>query len=205
MPHPILKPVTGETYHVFNRGVDKRDVFMDKYDYVRFYQIVDNFNSVAPAINLRLSKTVRDKKPLVEVIAYSFLPNHFHLIVKQLQDNGLSEFMRRVGTGYTSYFNEKYERSGALFQGVFKRVPILSETQMQYLFAYVNENHTVHGILAQREIIHTSSLHYQGLYKSRLIKAPFGISRYNLQESIATAEQIFKKRTVTEQQRTFFE
>lgn len=205
MPKPIEKPVTGETYHVFNRGVDKRDVFLDKYDYVRFYQTLDNFNSVDPIINLRLSKSMRDKKPLVGITAYSFLPNHFHLIVKQLEDGGISEFMRRVSTGYTSYFNEKYSRSGSLFQGVFKRVHVSSEEQLQYLFAYVNENQTVHGISLEREIIHTSSLHYQGIFKSRLIKTPPELKNYNFERNAATAKYIFEKRTMAEQKQMFFE
>ncbi|MFM2357343.1 MAG: hypothetical protein RJA61_80 [Candidatus Parcubacteria bacterium] len=205
MPQRIKKPVTGEMYHVFNRGVDKRDVYLDKYDYVRFYQTLDNFNSVDPIINLRLSKSKRDKKPLVEIVAYSLLPNHFHLIVKQLEEGGISEFMRRVSTGYTSYFNEKYSRSGALFQGVFKRVHVSSEEQRQYLFAYVNENHTVHGISFEREVIHTSSLHYQGISKSRIIKTSPEVKKYDFIENVAIARYIFEKRTIAEQKQVFFE
>lgn len=102
--------VTGEKYHIFNRGVDKRDVFLDQYDYLRFYQSLAFFNTIEPTVNYRLAKssyTKQNEKKLVNIEAYSLLPNHFHLIVEQIVDGGISEFLKRVSGGYTSYFNEK--------------------------------------------------------------------------------------------------
>ena len=168
MPRKIIPIITGEKYHVFNRGTDKREIFLDNFDYLRFYDSLAYFNTIEPVKNYRLAKSRFSKNTprLVNIIAYSLLPNHFHLILEPLIDNGLSEFIKRLSGGYTSYFNERNERSGVLFQGKYKKVHISSNEQFQYLFAYVNENHTVHKINFERKICHSSSLFYRNLEKS---------------------------------------
>ena len=196
MPRKVVPLITGDTYHVYNRGVDKREIFLDKSDYLRFYISLDFFNSIKPVINFESAKVRKDKNDigdkLVEVIAYSLLPNHFHLLLKQNVDGGISEFMKRVTGGYTSYFNSKLERSGSLLQGTFKKVPIQSQEQLQYLMAYVNENHFVHGIEINREICHSSSLHYQGLHKSKIINLPN--EKYNFESNVLLAKDIYQRR-----------
>ncbi len=192
MPRIVVTPKTNEIYHVFKRGVDKRDIFLDKFDYIRFYQTLDLFNSVEPVVNYSQAKHSQIENRLVEIQAYSLLPNHYHLLVKQLVDGGISEFMKRVGGGYTNYFNEKNKRSGSLFQGVFKRVHIETDEQYNYLFAYVNENHFVHNIPIQREICHSSSLHYQNIARSKLIKIT--ITSYSFSKNVTLANDIYKSR-----------
>ena len=198
MPQKIVPLVCDESYHIFNRGVDKRDVFLDKEDYLRFYQSLYLFNTIEPVINFDSarvkSKNQVEQETLVEVVAYSLLPNHYHLILKQNFENGISEFMRRVSTGYTSYFNQKNERSGSLFQGRFKRVHINSDALYNYIFAYVNENHFVHDLSLVREICHSSSLHYQRLATSKLIKASEINQSYNFSENVSLAQDIYRKR-----------
>jgi len=196
MPSVKISMVTNETYHVYNRGVDKRDIFLDKYDYIRFYQSLHLFNSVEPVTNFRVAQnTGKDNvvKKLVEISSYSLLPNHYHLILQQVHDGGIGEFLRRVSSGYTSYFNEKYGRSGSLFQGTFKRVHISSEEQKQYVFAYVNENHQVHGMVIDRELYHSSSIHYQGKRKSQVIKSE-SKGYYPLLENIELAKDVYLRR-----------
>lgn len=154
--------VEGEYYHIYNRGVDKRVIFEDEYDFGRFLVSMVDFNSVRPigsiyensfrkkhqlgSLASKLGKIKKDKGPLVEYIAYCLNPNHFHLILKQVSDRGIEKLMHRLGTGYTKYFNEKNKRSGSLFQGTFKAVHIESNEQMLYLSAYVNLNNRVHKI-----------------------------------------------------------
>lgn len=186
--------VTNEKYHIYNRGVDKRDVFMDKFDYLRFYQTLHLFNCVEPTQNYRLAKNSHEstKQLLVRIHAYSLLKNHFHLIIEQVCDNGISEFMKRIGGGYTNFFNEKYNRSGALFQGKYKKVHIENDNQYNYLFAYVNENHFVHGARPTNDICYTSSLHYQKTFNSSLIK--FEDIKYEHTEARKLAQDIFEKR-----------
>ena len=154
--------VEGEYYHVFNRGVDKRVVFEDKYDFKRFLTSLVDFNSVTPIGSIfensfrkkqslgnlvsKRNKNKKDKAPLVEFTAYCLNPNHFHLILKQVSDRGIEKFMHRLGLGYTKYFNEKNKRSGSLFQGTFKSIHIENNEQLLYLSSYVNLNNRVHGI-----------------------------------------------------------
>jgi len=140
----------GEFYHVFNRGVDKRIIFTDKYDMDRFFKSLIEFNVVDPIGSLYESSrnqcggpTATKEERLVNIIAYCLNPNHYHLILEQLVDGGLSEFMKRLG-GYTWYFNNKYKRSGFLFQGKFKAIHIDSNEYLLHVSAYVNLNDRVH-------------------------------------------------------------
>jgi len=148
MPSKVVPLVTNETYHVFNRGVDKRQIFMDKVDYFRFHTSLQLFNAEDTAgsiYELRFNKDwIKKQKPLVKIHAYCLLGNHYHLLLTQVVDGGVSEFMKRLNGGFTSYFNERYERSGSLFQGRFKRVHVTSNEQLLYLAAYVNLNNLVH-------------------------------------------------------------
>jgi REP element-mobilizing transposase RayT len=211
MPQKIVPIVEGETYHVFNRGVDKREIFLDKADYLRFYQSLNLFNSEESVVNFDFARAKMNaknklelKKYLVQIHAYSLLPNHFHLILKSLTNEGISEFMRRMSLGYTNYFNQKYERSGILFQGPFKRVHVDDQEQYQYLFAYVNENHFVHNLTTEREICHSSSLHYQGIVKSKLISSEKS-ENYQLDGNILLAKDIYERRKTMKQDKVLFE
>ena len=143
----------GEHYHIFNRGVDKRIIFADEYDIKRFFKSMIEFNTVDPIGSLYEnsfsqlgSETPKSEDKLVNVIAYCLNPNHFHLILEQVKDNGISEFMKKLGGGYTNYFNQKNERSGSLFQGVFKDVHIDSNEYLLHVSAYVNLNDRVHQL-----------------------------------------------------------
>lgn len=145
----------GEFFHIYNRGVDKRIVFTDEYDIKRFFQSMIEFNTVEPIGSLYENSflklggstaKLKLRKELVNIIAYCLNPNHFHLILEQLIDGGISEFMRRLGGGYTSYFNNKYKRTGALFQGRFKAVHIDSNEYLLHVSAYVNLNNRAHKL-----------------------------------------------------------
>ena len=145
--------VIGEYYHIYNRGVDKRIIFVDAYDIQRFFQSMVEFNTIAPVGSLYENsflqlggETPKLKERLVNVIAYCLNPNHFHFILEQLVDRGISEFMKRMSGGYTGFFNNRYERSGSLFQGVFKSVHIDTNEYLLHASAYVNLNDRVHQL-----------------------------------------------------------
>lgn len=151
--------VNGEYYHIYNRGVDKRKVFLSKYDYLRFLKSLKEFNCEDPVVSLYIKDRVVAAKPLqskplqskrnkklVEIISYCLIPNHYHLILRQLKEGGISEFMKRVGGGYTWYFNYKNKRNGSLFQGTFKDIHVDTNDYLLYLSAYVNGNYMLHGI-----------------------------------------------------------
>lgn len=142
---PLLN---NEIYHIYNRGVEKRSVFTDERDYSRFMRNLFEFNDANPVFNLGYrffgnnSKPPLSKprKPLVEILAFCAMPNHFHLLVKQLTDRGVTEFMRKLGTGYTNYFNQRHTRVGSLFQGTFKASLVDKEPQLLYLPHYIHLN-----------------------------------------------------------------
>ena len=144
--------VEGEYYHVFNRGVDKRTIFSDESDFQRFLKSMKEFNVVKPIGSIyensfRKSKNSKGSdKQLVKFIAYCLNPNHYHFILCPIVANGIEKFIHRLNMGYAKYFNEKYKRSGALFQGSFKSVHVESNEQFLYLSAYVNLNYLVHGL-----------------------------------------------------------
>ena len=158
MNHPPL--ANEQYYHIYNRGVDKRQVFMDDEDRYRFLHDLWEFNdeNAAPPFIRRTAKnpikttggetpdgtvggsTSNSKKPLVEICCFCLMPNHFHLLIKQLMDGGISMFMKKLGAGYTGYFNEKYERSGALFQGRFKTKHIDNDAYLTHLTKYIHLN-----------------------------------------------------------------
>lgn len=147
-----IKPTAGGIYHIYNRGVEKRNVFLDTSDRLRFIHDLFEFNSEEPAPNLTyhigykqakevgLPKLSKRRKLIIELLAFCLMPNHFHLMVKQRVDNGVSFFMQKLGTGYTNYFNQKYERVGSLFQGKYKLVAIKNETHFLHLPYYIHAN-----------------------------------------------------------------
>jgi putative transposase len=81
-----------------------------------------------------------DRQILVEIIAFALMPNHYHLMLRQVQDDGIARFMQKLGTGYTMYFNKKYSRTGVLFQGKFKAVHVDRDHQVIQLAQYIHAN-----------------------------------------------------------------
>lgn len=142
---------TNEYYHVYNRGNNKRNIFLDNLDFKRFIDSIIQFNSEEPIGSIHQNsfrdESLRSSTPkLVEIICYCLNPNHFHLLLRQLADNGISKFMHRVGTGYTNKFNLKYNGSGSLFQGRYKAIHVNSNEYLLHLSSYINLNHKVHGL-----------------------------------------------------------
>lgn len=137
--------VVGEYYHVYNRGTDKRPIFNDLKDLDRFMLSMKEFNSIKPVGSIRdlfhdKHQPRRPTSGLVEFVAYCLNFNHFHLLLKQNVDNGISEFMKRLGGGYTKYFNDRYKRNGVLFQGRFKSSHVDSNEYLLHLSVYINLN-----------------------------------------------------------------
>jgi len=139
----------GEYYHIYNRGVDKRNIFSDEYDVERFLQSMVEFNVEDP-IGSIYENSFKDRRlrhpvsKLVYVIAYCLNPNHYHFILKQVAEKGVEKYMQRLGMGYAKYFNNKNDRSGSLFQGAFKSVHVGADSYFKHLSAYVNLNNKVH-------------------------------------------------------------
>ena len=182
-----IKFVTNEFYHIYNRGVDKRNIFTDQYDLQRFLQSMDEFNTLNPIGSLYESsfltpeiKTKRKLKRLVNFIAYCLNPNHYHFILQQAAENGISQFMHRQGGGYSWYFNKKYKRTGALFQGTFKARHIDSNEYLLRVSAYVNLNSKVHQLGGLAAKLSKSSLdEYATDLKSGLCRKNIILDQFN--------------------------
>ena len=148
----------GGIYHVINRGVEKRKIFQKEQDYSRFIIGMEFFNCSEPVnlweflarnlkdknlknlIALRLQEERNKKKePMVEILAFCLMPNHYHFILKEIKEGGISKFMKKMG-GYSTYFNKQYKRVGPLFQSRFKSIPVKDDRQLQALFNYVHTN-----------------------------------------------------------------
>ncbi len=137
-----------QIYHIFNRGVEKREVFMDEKDYFRFVHDLYEFNDEDRVYNssyflkrkLKSIEVQPQRKLLVDILAFVLMPNHFHLILRQRIENGIVKFLHKIGTGYTMYFNQKHERVGSLFQGRFKAVLVLKRAHFIHLPFYLHFN-----------------------------------------------------------------
>jgi len=143
--------VIGQHYHTYNRGTDKRIVFNDKWDLDRFVQSIDEFNSQDPIGSIFQNRYHKDtlgppRSKLVDIICYCLNPNHYHFILAPLVEGGIEKFMQKLGAGYTKYFNDKYKRSGVLFQGRYKSIHINTDDYLMYLSAYINLNDRVHKL-----------------------------------------------------------
>lgn len=144
------KFINGKLYHLYNRGTDKRKVFLDDQDYFRFIHNLFEFNDTEPAKNIyyksheirthKIDEEKRARKLIVKIHVFCLMPNHFHLLLEQVRDGGIKEFIRKLCLGYALYFNKKYERVGVLFQGRFKSVLVENDSYFLHLPYYLHAN-----------------------------------------------------------------
>lgn len=147
----------GKIYHIYNRGVEKRDIFIADADMWRFIQGMFLFNDRLNSFNTLyqiekenkgrinfnllkefIEKNGKNRDCLVNIMADCLMPNHFHLLLQSINDDGIPRFMQKLGTGYTVYFNKKYNRNGHLFQGPYKAVEIKNNIQLMQIIVYIN-------------------------------------------------------------------
>jgi putative transposase len=134
-----------EFYHVLNRGVDKRNIVEDDTDRARFIHDLYIFNDANPALNFlhygrQHSDTTPRRRLLVYIHAFCLMKNHYHLLLSEVVEGGISLFMKKLNMGYTKYFNERYERTGTLWQGKYKSVSIVRDAHFLYVPFYIHLN-----------------------------------------------------------------
>lgn len=162
MPYRLTPFQTGSYYHIFNRGVEKRKIFTASEDYARFLETIYFYRFSGPKPKLSTRKRFKTKEfynnpKIVEVICYCLMPNHFHLLLKQVIDNGIHEFMSKVSNSYTKYFNTKRNRVGPLLQGQFKAVLIETDEQLTHVSRYIHLNPYVAELTKELENFEYSS------------------------------------------------
>ena len=151
-----IKIAPGEYYHIFNRGMAKQKIFLDKRDWIRFLFLILHFQSPITFQNIhrptknfvqhsvfnidKEEKLEIIQKRYVELTAFCLMPNHFHLIIKEVEESGVARYMQRVLNSYTKYINTKYKKSGHLFQGPYKAVHVNGNIQLLHLSAYIHKN-----------------------------------------------------------------
>lgn len=145
MPYRIIPFETGGFYHIYNRGVEKRQIFSDERHYQRFLQTLYyyQFSGPKPKFSHQFHFKLKDfyqNQKIVEIICYCFMLNHFHLLIRQLSEGGIKEFMQKILNSYTKFFNVKNNRVGPLFQGTFKAVPIETDGQLLHVSRYIHLN-----------------------------------------------------------------
>lgn len=165
VPYRKQQFADGEIYHIVLRALDDNLIFKDINDYYRGIFSIYEFNNAKPVTiqkkreerahfkKLNMSETrghrvstdsdvvdLRDR--FVDILAFCFMPNHIHLLLRQTKENGISKFMQKVGIGYGKYFNGKYERKGHVFQDTFKAVHIKDDNQFMIVVPYIFTNPT---------------------------------------------------------------
>jgi putative transposase len=142
-----MRTVEGKVYHVFNKSIAGFNIFNNDSDFLRIKQALEYYQDDKPAVKLskfiqtnhEINPASREKK-LVEIIAYCIMPTHFHLILNELSQKGISTFMGNALNSYTRYFNIKHNRKGPLWEGRFKKVLVENDEQLLHLTRYVHLN-----------------------------------------------------------------
>lgn len=144
-------------YHIYNRGVEKRNIFLDEQDYGVFLAYLKEYllPKDEDGLKLKLSDpttSYKDREKIIKILrlknfadeisllCYCLMPNHFHFLLKQHSRDGIDRFMRSVGTRYAMYFNIKYKRVGSLYQDVYKAVLVETDEQLLQLSKYIHRN-----------------------------------------------------------------
>ena len=154
-------------------------IFRDEKDYLKFKRGLKDFNNTSyyeeRAAMVReygfkeLSSFLEKAERVVEIVAYCLIPNHFHLILKQLMAGGIPKFLHKIGTSFTNFINKKYDRSGSLFQGPYKAIHIDNNDYLLWLSGYVNGNAEIHGIAEAEKYQWSSYGSFLGVKEDELI------------------------------------
>ncbi len=128
-------------YHLYNRGVEKRNVFIDRQDYIVFLHYLKRYLTQPPELPHEITPRFKaDLFEKIKLISYCLMPNHFHLMMKQFEKYTIVSFMRALTNSYTRYFNNKYDRIGPLFQGAYRGVLIDNDSYLLHLSRYIHLN-----------------------------------------------------------------
>ncbi len=152
MPYRKTIFADNQIYHMVNRGVNQAPIFLNRTDYERFINLI-SFLRYCPNIQYShfsrmkiaeradfLDALQKNGKPAVEILAFCLMPNHYHILLKQLREKGPQEFMRNLQNSYAKYFNAKNKRSGPLFQSAFCSVRIENDEQLKHVSRYIHLN-----------------------------------------------------------------
>ena len=171
-------------YHIYNRGVEKRDIFKDEQDYKVFLSYLKNYLESISEKELKkalIDASFSEKDKIltkislsnfsneINLLAFCLMPNHFHLLIKQRSERGIESFMQSLGTRYVMYFNKRNKRVGGLFQGTYKAVLVETDEQLLHLSRYIHANPSDMGV-SLVEYPYSSLKAYMGSWKADWLK-----------------------------------
>jgi putative transposase len=168
-------------YHIYNRGVEKRIIFENVEDYKVFLGYLNQYLSSAEDAKKLVQKFILQGSTFqgiphqpknyygkIELLAYCLMPNHFHLLIRQIEKGSMKSFMKAICTRYSMYFNKKYERVGPLFQGVYKAVLVENDNYLLHLSRYIHLNPA--EITKNIKSAYSSYEDYLGIRKTNWVK-----------------------------------
>lgn len=213
MPYRKTPLVKNVFYHVFNRSVARQPIFLNSWDYQRAYELLNYYRFVKPGTRYSHFKRMKvEQKTLflaqleklaikqVEIHAYCLMPNHFHLLLEQKTDNGISGFLSNFQNSYARFFNTKNNRSGSVFQLMFKAVYIETDEQLKHVVRYIHLNPLTSYLLKKFEELNqfqwSSYLDYIGKRHHSFVETGFVLKLFTSPESFVqfTNDQISYQR-----------
>jgi len=194
-------------YHIYNRGVEKRNIFLDNQDYSVFLfylkcYLDDKEKNIDKLKHNERLKVINRKNfnNEIKLLAYCLMPNHFHLLIMQKSKRNITEFMRSLATSYVMYFNNKYSREGALFQGTYKAVLVENDEYLLHLSRYIHLNpiktakgQTLDGVKKLVSYEYSSYPDYLGLRKTDWLKTSIILDYFNSSEAPLSQELLLEK------------
>ena len=181
---------TNEIYHIFNRGVNKGDIFFLDRDYKRFLQTALHYKTKTSKFSYETISNISndpvslrpvgvEKPPRVQIFAYCLMPNHFHFLIKQLVDGGITSFLRQLSNSYSHYVNIKHKRICPLIQGRFKNILIESQEQFLHVSRYIHLNPLVTDLIPDlKDYSWSSYLAYISDFKDELVDSELILANF---------------------------
>lgn len=186
MPSRIIPFTNGEYYHIYNRGVAKMPIYLNAFDYKQFLNSVLYYQIEGPKPRFSFFKRqpilLVDRKKLIDIVCYCLMSNHFHFLLRQVREGGITEFIGKLSNSYTKYFNIKNKRIGPLLQGEFQAVHVASDEQIIHLSRYIHLNPVVGYAARELQTYKWSSyLEYLGIVKNSVCSKEIILGQFKSQ------------------------
>ncbi len=181
--------ITGEIYHVFNRSIARQPIFIGNRDYHRVLAVIEFYRFTKPSLRfshynrLYLDQKIKFLSSLktglkeVSIFGFCLMPNHLHFLLREENDKGITHFMSDIQNSYAKYFNIKTERTGALFQSMFKAVRIETDEQLLHVLRYIHLNPLTSYVIKEEKKLDTypwsSYIDYIGKRKNSIVNISF--------------------------------
>ncbi|OGK21040.1 hypothetical protein A3C23_02410 [Candidatus Roizmanbacteria bacterium RIFCSPHIGHO2_02_FULL_37_13b] len=185
MPRRRIILASGEYYHIFNKTLLPQNIFFNKRNNDYFIAASDYYRHLNVPVQFakynenKKAYSINGLKLVVSIYAYALMPNHFHFLLKQHEDNGIRTFIQRLSNSYAHFYNLKYSRKGALFQGPFKSVRIESEEQLLHVVRYIDLNATTSYLVEDpADFIYSSYRTHIGLFDMSWIEKRFILDHF---------------------------